>query len=358
MKKLQLFALLLSFAAFTLSSCGSDTAELTINWDGDKGGTLEIFNGSNKDMVLFIGQQPTSSNIMGGVRAGETVNFDLSFISDFSVGGYTIIRGISRKEYNANGLDLSKSKIEYQAMATYGAGKRYRMIIDLKYTGDYGFMVTNVGRVGMELRKDSPQGEKVAYLPALQVKQIIYTQTQTGITLFPVYVFYDKRSGEISTLNATSMYESQLAAPRALGDPSGVQQLTFPKTDTWEQIVNNLKSPVAYVTVRNNAGQACYFGGEETDMLSQEGYDVIISSERLTFEIKSTDEGQEVQLYAKFYSGMIKVPVLTEAGVTPVVRNGYDYTITIRGSGQNASDYSATIAEVKKRDLSDQLESI
>ncbi|MCL2206782.1 MAG: hypothetical protein FWB90_01650 [Fibromonadales bacterium] len=360
MKKAHILSLLFISAAFILSGCG-DSAETLINWDGDKAGTLEIFNGSSKDMVLFSGQVPNRNSVIGGVRAGATRKFDPSkHVDDFSVGGYMVIRGISRDEFNANELNLEAAKIEYSAMATYGAGKSYRITIDLTYTGDYGFKVTNKGRIGMELRKNSPEGEKVAYLPRLQVNQVVYTQTTDAITLFPVYVFFNNLTGEVNTLYATSMFESVMATPRPLTNPSGVQTYGFPNDDglSWEQIVGTLKAPVAYITVTNNVmGQGAYFtNAGSTTLYSQNGYDAIGSGEQLMFEIAGSEEGVERFLVVKLYNGVVMVPVRVEGQDTyPIIKNGYEYAVTVRGSGQDPSAYTAFITEGKKRDLSDQL---
>jgi len=366
MKKLTLFPMLLLGAAFTFLSCGvHDEAEMFINWDSDNGGTLEVSNTSNKDIVLFHGQVPAEKSIMGGVRAGKTKNIDISkYVDDFAVGGYIILRGISRDEFNANSLNLAAAKVEFNAFATYGAGKKYRVTIDYNYMGDNAVRITNRGRVGLELRKDSPEGEKVAYLPALQVNQMLYTQTTDAITLFPFYVFYNSSTQTITTLKATSMYESVMAAPRPASDPSRINTVYFPndETDSWEKIVGTLKSPVAYITVTHNVmNQAAYFtNAGSMRYYSQGGYDAIGSGEQLTFEVEAAeDPGIKKGLMVVLYNGLIRVPVTFEDETTePVIENGYDYMVSVSGSGQDEKNYSATIVKGNKRDLSDQLKSL
>jgi hypothetical protein len=351
-------------ALFTLFGCG-DNAETFVNWDSDNGGTLEVYNSSSKDIVVFHGQVPTSNSIMGGVRAGTTKTFDVSkYVSDFDVGGYMILRGITRDEYNDHELDLSKAKVEFNAFATYKAGQKYRITIDYNFIGDYAVRVTNRGKVGLELRQNSPEGEKVAYLPALQVNQMLYTQTTDAVTLFPFYVLYNKSTQTVTTLKATSMFESVMATPRSASDPSKISTVYFPndETDSWAKIVGTLKSPVAYITVTNNImNQAVYFTNAGSNRYrSQGGYDAIGGGEQLVFEVEATEEpGIEKSLIALVYNGSIQVPVLFEGETTPpVIENGYDYTVSINGSGSVASGYSATIRKGQKRDLSYQLESL
>jgi len=380
MKKLQLFALLLSSAAFTLFSCGQDAAEITLQWDSDSNGALEVVNTSGKDIVLFIGDRPTDSGLMGGVRAQSTRFVDIcKYVPDCGVGGWVIIKGITRDIYNENVDNLTGvTKIDFSAMATYKSGQRYRIVIDYNTIGDNAVRLVNRGRVGMELRKDSPQGEKVAFLPALQQNQLMYTQTTAGMTLFPFYVLYNSSTQTVTTLSASTMFESVQVSPR----PASGQIMTyyFPNdaTDAWAKIVGTLKSPVAYVKVTNNViGQSGYFTvGQGNRLLSQSGYDDIAPGEQLTYEIEADDAvidtttnaiiggGMPKALIGVFYGGLIRVPVLfydSEGNALtdpPVLYNGYDYSVSISGSGTSEAGYKAVITRGNKRDLSGQLSTL
>jgi len=364
---------LLLLAAISTSmffGCGQheDPYNDGINWDGSNSGSLELQNGSNKDMILFIGQTPAPSNMLGGVRAGATITHDISgLVSDFSIGGYAVLRGMSKDEYEKHADDPSKGKIEFTAMVTYRSGTKYRYNISLNFTGDNVFRVVNRGKVGMELRKESPDGEKVAYVPALATNILIYTQTTDAVTLFPVYVFFNKSTGEVSTLRAQSHMETITAAPRpATPNNSEVQTYYMPNQGiSWEEIVGTLKQSAAYITVVNSVpNQTGYVtNGMSKRLISQNGYDAIGSGEKLTYQLESTDEGASFGLIMVFYSGVITIPVLKEGEVTPpIIRNGYDYTISVSFLGGKADDvanYRATITESeKKRDVSDQIESL
>jgi len=373
--KKSFLALLLLAATSMFLGCGQHVDPYLhdgVNWDGSNSGTLELINGSNKDMVVFVGQVPSKSSMLGGVRAGATVKHDISkHVSDFAVGGYAILRGVTKEEYDLNADDPSRAKIEFNAMVTYQGGVMYRYNINPNYMGDNGFKVTNNFRIGIELRKDSPDGEKVAYLPAMKQNQMVYTQNTDLLTLFPVYVYYNRETGEVSTLKTGSMFETVSAVPRPLGpNAKDIQNYYFPNDEklTWESIVGNLKHSRAYITFTSNiSNQAGYVTNAMSKRLvSQEGYDAIGSGEsRRVFEIESTEEGEPKALTAVFYGGAIKIPVLFEGETeSPVIKNGYDYTVTIdykgeyEGSIQNEKNYKATIVEGKKRDISKQIESL
>ncbi|MDR2584081.1 MAG: hypothetical protein LBC75_11420 [Fibromonadaceae bacterium] len=366
--KKSLLALLLLAATSMFFGCGHHDPYTFdgINWNGSNSGTLELINGSNKDIILFVGQVPSQSSMLGGVRAGATIKHDISkHVSDFAVGGYAVLRGVTKEEYNKS-HDPANAKIEFTAMVTYRGGAIYRYNIDLNYMGDNGFRVTNKGRIGMELRKNSPDGEKVAYLPALQVNQMVYTQTTEAITLFPVYVFFQKSTGEVSTLRSSSMFDGVMAAPRPLGPKQSIQDIYFPndETLTWEYIVGTLKQSSAYITVVNNiVNQAGYVTNAlSRRLISQSGFDAIGSGERLVYEVESTDEGAGIGLIVNFYNGNIPIPVLKEGETTsPIIKNGYNYTVTVDYLGGGITDkanYKATIVEGSKRDVSKDIESL
>lgn len=368
MKKLQKLLVILLAAGLVFGLAGCDEGEKDagddIKWSNDANGTLNVTNNTSNDMVLFIGQTPTVNNIIGGVSAGNSKDFDIaSRVSDFQIGGFAIIRGITRDEYNANRNNLTQAKIEYSAMATYGQGKKFRTEISPIFMGDYGYRVTNIGRIGMELRKDSPDGEKVGFLPALASNMLLYTNSTDGFTLYPVYVYYSRSTGQVTTLRPTTMFETVTVSPRGL-QSGQIQSYTFPADQnvTWENIRSTLTSPVAYVTVTNNvAGQSGRVTIAGTNRLnSQNGFDTIGSGETLTYEIQSTVIGTQQNLVLSFYNGLINLPVRFEDEVTnPVLRNGYDYTVTVSGSGQTVDGYTAIITEsATARDLSDDIMSL
>ncbi|MDR0495260.1 MAG: hypothetical protein LBG95_06515 [Treponema sp.] len=340
----------------------------SINWDNEPSGTLTVLNNVNKDVVLFQGQTPNSTNILGGVKGLTTKTFDISSaVDDFDIGGYMILRGITQDEYDKNKTDLSKAKVEFSAMATYGQGKKFRVEISPNYAGDFGYKVNNIGRIGMELRKNSPDGEKVAYLPSLAVNYMLYSESSNALALFPVFVYYSKTGGTVTTLKPTDLFASVTVAPRPLADASAIQTYTFPndQTVTWQQIVATLTSPVAYLKVVNNVpNQSAFFTVAGSNaLMSQNGYDALGSGEQLTYEVESTADGTQKNLVVNLYSGAIKVPVRFSAEPTaePAIKNGYDYTVTVTfkgGSVQELANYEAVIIEGAKRDLTSEIESL
>ena len=341
---------------------GDDNGNDNIGWANEPNGTLTIINNVSKDMVIFQGQTPSVSNILGGVRGLTTRTFDISDdVEDFSVGGYIILRGITRDEYEANKTNLSRAKVEYSAMATYKQGSKFRSEISPNYTGDYAYRVTNLGRIGMELRKDSPDGEKIGYLPALASNMILYADNTDGFAIYPVFVYYSRSTAQVTTLKPTSQFETVSVSPRpATGGQIQAYTLPADQGATWDSIKATLSSPVAYVTVTNSvANQSGRVTLSGTNRLnSQNGYDSIGSGETLTYEIQSTVAGTQQAIVLTYYNQALQIPVLME-DATPVIKNGYDYTIAVSGSGQTAAGYTVTITESENpRDLSSDIASL
>jgi hypothetical protein len=314
-------------------------------------------------MVMFKGKKKREKKIIGGIRGIRKRRLEIERkVDDFQVGGFMILCGISLDEYNANRDNLSRARIDYSAMATYGRGKRFRTEISPNFMGDYSYRVTNIGRIGMELRKDSPDGDKVGFLSALASNMPLFADSSDGFALYPVYVFFNKRTQEVTTLRPQSQFETVTVSPRPANE--NVQSYIFPADEgaTWDNIVGTLTSPVAYVTVTNNvpnqSGRVTIAGTQRLN--AQNGYDTIGGGETLTFEVTSTAAGSGQNLVLVFYNGALMVPVRFDGDTgNPVIKNGYDYTVSVSGSGSDVSNYVVTIVESDgPRDLSDDIMSL
>lgn len=375
-------AALLSFAFFTIGCEGSVSAKIGSNNDNseessnnggasdstdeieyksDANGTLTIRNNTTKDMVLFEGEIPNKDTILGGVRAQNSRVFDVSNKSDFAAGGWMIIKGMAASEYTANKDSLTKAKIEYSAMATYHEGEKYEAVINPSYTGEYCFKVNNNSDIGIELHKDSFDGEKIAYIGPNKRNYYIYCENQEGVDLFPVYVYYSKRTKTVTTLNS-SVFDTVLATPLSVNE-SSINTYSIPDDSehTLEMIAKNVKIPYAYIKATNavpNQGARFCLGSAE--LKTQGGQDTV-SGVASTFEIASSEDGQSLSLYFSLYGGKIKVFVKDESDEDPVIKNGYDYTVTLKMTGTNKESddsYKATISAGTPRDIKFEIETL
>lgn len=367
MRKKIFLGLMMCGIMLGLCACNNGTPttdETNVLWGTEANGTLKISNNTTKDMVVFNGQTPLITNIIGGVRAGSSRYFNIEDdVEDFNVGGYMILRAMTLDEYKAKKSNLANAKMEFSAMATYGQGKKFSADINPAYSGDFYFKVSNHGKIGMELRKDSPDGEKIGYLPAWATNYTLYAGSTDMMTVFPVYVYYSKTTQQVTTITANSFFDSVTVGPRPITNPN-VVTIEFPAQGVeWEDIVGQLSSPVAYITCTNQVtNQGAYLTQSGTVRLfAQNGEDGMNAGETFTYEIASSDAGQDKNLIVTLYGGTIKVPVKNANGEKIMIKNGYDYSVMITFNGDNvreASNYSAIITEGEKRDISDEIESL
>jgi hypothetical protein len=370
MKKLTIYAKIITAlcAGLVFTACENGTgAEVEagngddINWDNEANGTLTIVNSTAKDMVIFCGQTPIANNNLGGVRAGGTKDFDISDdVADFSAGGYTTLRGMTLDEYKVHKSNLSAAKTKYSAMATYGQGKKFRAEINPAYMGDYWFKITNTGRIGIELRKNSPDGEKIGYLPAMASDCAFYSNTSDVLFVFPVYVFYNNTTKEITAVQSASLDKTISVAPRPLTDQN-IPTIRLPSDP--DQIAANMVYPVAFISVTNNvANQASSLEADLVKYAAQNGHEYVGFMETLTFELTANDAGQVMDLNCAIYGGTVTIPVKDGRNQTPTVRNGYDYTVTLNytgsGSATDPASYTAIIIEGAKRDITNEILSL
>lgn len=332
-----------------------------ISYANQPNGTLTIRNNTTKDMVLFEGETPKSDTILGGVRAQTSRAFDVSSKSDFAAGGWMIIKGMAASEYAANKSNLSNAKIEYSALATYHEGEYYEATINPAYTGEYCFKVNNNSAIGIELHKDSFNGEKIAYLAPYKRNYYIYCETPAGIDLFPVYVYYSTRTKTVTTVNS-DVFSTVLATPYLAND-TRMNVFSFPSNPnaTLDEVLGNVEIPYAYLVVKNSVpNQGARFNDGSTELKTQGGQDSV-SGIPLTFEIKASKDGLQIPFYFSLYGGLVKVPVRNSGGKEPVIKNGYDYNVTLKLVGtdvSSASSYEALIDDGTKRDVMSEIETL
>lgn len=162
-----------------------------IIWDNEPSGTLTVINNTKYDMVLFKGL-PSIPNIIGGVQATSEVIKDISDdVPDFGIGGPMVIRVMKKSEYDTNIDDLSKGKLYYSELTAYRQNITYRMAISSLLDGNFGYIVSNRSSAwGLELRRNSSDGEKIAYISPAESNILIQDSSSDIITIFPVYIAY------------------------------------------------------------------------------------------------------------------------------------------------------------------------
>jgi hypothetical protein len=347
------YSVLFLIIGFIFVACPTGTSKNSetdgINWDNEPNGTLEVINNTSKDLIIFLGQIPNYSSILGGVNKSNAKIFDISAVSDdVNIGGgYMILRGMTIEEYNKNKSYIAGAKAEYTAIVTYDQGKIYRAEINQVNFGDYCFIVNNTGQTGIELRKDRLNGEKIIYLPPMSY-YVVYTNSRDGITIYPVYIFYNQVFNSIISFNPNfnSWQDYAWADPRPITHHYGIYEIinhdimaclfpTEPEKLQLQELINNYPYNAAFIRCTNNVpNYAASLRLGETVC----GKDVINPGETLTFMLPSTAEGKAMDLNMSLLNEMVTIPV-KQNGDIPVIKNGYIYNATLDYTGYGIGAY-------------------
>jgi len=291
----------------------------------NQNGTVEVVNNTKYDMLLFEGEIISTNYIVGGVKAGTRSNVNFSTKTDFNIGSYVLLRAVKQSEFETYKLE---SRIDHTAMATYGEGRKYTTNIVSTTDGAYRYMVYNRSKdYALELRKNSPEGEKVAYLTKGEVRRIINIPTGDIATLYPVWVAFNNVTKTIVSFAPSGVldyHDVQGSQP-----PAEPPNFYFPDTGTSVNITfPDVVLPFATITIRNNQSRLITFRTGTTEIRGESQQIGVTSGMRDSYEIRSTGEG--INLNISLQAGAIVVPVRFESAPgasTVTVQNGYAYTV-------------------------------
>jgi hypothetical protein len=370
MKKILRFSVLLLAAGLVLGLAGCPNeddgngggggGEYDQYYDGtfrnNRNGTVEVVNNTSHNMLLFSGETISLNYIVGGVRAYSTNTVNFSTESDYTVGSYKVIHAVKEGEFDTYGQN---SKVDHSAMVTYRDGTKFRTNIVSTTDGAFQFTVNNKNtQYALELRKNTPEGEKVAYLTKAEQRRVIKSPSNAQMTLFPVWIAYNNATKSIVSF-APSDYGDiwegwRDVSPRSPRDdvspydfPDGNIDINFP----------NVQFPFATVQVRNNATRDINFRIANRILPAQSDYVSIPSGFSDTYEL----DGEDLDLNISMQNGsmVIKVRFENAPGASSVtIEQGYVYNVVLNikpgEDPSQVSSYEAWLvkgAELKKSDL-------
>jgi hypothetical protein len=365
MKKMLKFSALVLIVGLVLGLAGCDEKddggggnEYAKYYEGsfrnNVNGTVEVVNNTSHDMLLFSGTDVTISlnYIVGGVRAFSTNTVNFSTEADYTVGGYKVIRAVKESEFKANG---DKSRTDHSAMITYRDGAKFRTNIVSTTDGAFQYTVHNMNsQYALELRKNSPEGEKVAYLPRAEKNRVIQSPTGVPMTVFPVWIAFNNVTKSIVSFSPSDAGDSwegeREVQPKS---PTGeVPSYRFPDSNI--DINFEIGFPFATVQVRNNASRDVVFRIANQDKMPESGYKNITSGARESYEIISDGEGLDLNLSMQNGAMKINVRVEDAPDTLPILENGYLYTVNLAlKTGANPAQAASYTAYLVKGDALD-----
>jgi hypothetical protein len=232
--KVRQIVILLVVAILTLlvASCNS-TPEGTItfriteaDFQSDRNGLLRINNYASFDVAVFAGRVERG-NFIGAIRARGTRDFDISKLPNRPEKGAFLFRATSVQTLNNKGkVGITEEDVVYTGLVAYDLSQPNRRIEkdifarvdDKQETFVY---VANETKYVIELRLDSPDGEKVGVLSPGQRNKKLWIQEQPdGLSyrFFPTYIYINPNTGEMDAFTDTvnldgPRFEWQRAGP-------------------------------------------------------------------------------------------------------------------------------------------------
>jgi hypothetical protein len=314
-------------------------------------GTVEVIDPTEHDMLLFRRGALIDSSIVGGVRAGKEAKLNFSNESDFMVGGYEILYAIKLSEYKTA---KGNSNIDYSVMVTYRNNDRFRVTIQSRYDGNYSYICFNRSDDWpMELRKNTPDGEKIAFLARKEAYYRVYSSTTDPFVAYPVWIAYNNLTRSIITFTPPSGLSD---GSQTIGPETAPPDYYFPAGGT-TTINFDIELPFATINITNNAplsSQSAYFRNAGTRYTPEGNVQLINTGRRASFEIRSDGTPMNLNLALGTMQEII-VPVRVESSPSelPVIENGWFYTVSLRfkdgGDPDDANDYTAWL--VKDREI-------
>jgi hypothetical protein len=368
MKKTFLFGLTAVIAAvMVLAGCGSapasgaisstsrQAARAEVNWNTESAGTLTVTNNTGSPFILFAGAI-ANQNIIGGIRQGPNVTRTFDVFNDVSEeNGAFLLRAVEETVYRSKGSDLREDDVRFARLVTYDKKRRDMktdIIIDNRsaYGGNEIVYFENDSNLVLEVRADSPTGEKVTTLAPFQRKKAVRLPatpevTQYGYTFYPTYIYYDERQHDVRSITTSDLKQGMSARPVDPDSGENVPFVPFPPPNT-----GNIFHPVATVVVVNESGSGVLFRSGNTPMLSIRGIGMINSGGAETFELDMR------QLTVREIGGLNIDPRQGQTEVKNIearpYRAGWNYTLTLRQNGTLSWSEDGFIPEANKLTIS------
>jgi len=318
------------------------------DFKNNRNGTVEVVNNTQFDMLLFTGEILSLNYIVGGVKAGSRGNLNFSAKNDYQVGGYELLRAVRESEFHNH---KTLARVDYSAMVTYGEGRKFITDIVSTTYGAYQYTVNNRSQdYGLELRKNSPEGEKVAYLTKGEVRRIIQSTDSTMLTLYPVWVAFNNVTKTIVTFTPNDGISSRDIQPKPPGQDNAPEN--FPENTEVAIVFDDIKLPFATIKVRNNQSRVAVFRIGSGEQKPESGYVGITSGAQESYEIRPAQGTDVLNLNIYLSALSVSVPVRYQdspSATGVVIDNGYVYNVAFnlkQGAPNNqASSYEAWLVK-------------
>jgi hypothetical protein len=237
---------MMAMIALVLAGCTTPppgTTTMKINEEdfaSDAKGILRINNFTTFDVAIFAGKVGRG-NYMGAIHAKGNRLFDITKIqSSLARKGAFLFRAVSYETLNRSGkANIEEKNVVYTGLVAYDLDRPDRVVErdifaqvdDKEQTFIY---LANPTKYVVELRLDSPDGDKVAVLgPGERNKKVWIKEQEDSLPyrLFVTYVYVNPNTGDLDAFTDIENKDGKRFEPRG-DDGSSLQVITLPDPTT------------------------------------------------------------------------------------------------------------------------------
>jgi hypothetical protein len=344
MKKAFLFGLTAVIAVvMTLAGCGSTppegTTELQLNaadFQSDKNGILKINNYASFDVAIFAGKVERG-NFLGAIKARGSRDFDIAKIPGIPSQGAFLFRATSYQQLTKKGkVGITEENVVYAGLVAYDLDKPRKLERDIFANVDDAeetfVYVSNLTKYILELRVDSPDGEKVGILsPGQRNKKLWIKPHPDGLPyrFFPTYVYIKAETGEMDAFTDEVNRNGPRFQPRAQGSQVRVVEFEGPGTELGGVKQYN----VAFIRLQNDTnGFLSFETARAVYLKNTRGYVGTDPGDSDVYEIAS-DLGPEGRPYSNLGVETDSGHVTFQPPIT--FKPGYEYALVVTAMNGN-----------------------
>jgi hypothetical protein len=216
---------------------------------------LRINNYASFDIAIFAGKVERG-NFIGAIRARGSREFDISRLPNIPNKGAFLFRATSYQTLGRKGkAGITEEDVVYTGLVAYNLSRPDRKIekdifAHVDDQQDTFIYVSNVTRYVLELRLDSPDGEKVGVLSPGQRNKKLWIKPQADglpYRFFPTYTYVNPNTGEIDAFTDEVNKSGPRFEPRSAGAQIRVVEFGDPATQPGGKQYN-----VAFVRLQND----------------------------------------------------------------------------------------------------------
>ncbi|MCL2209131.1 MAG: hypothetical protein FWC19_09300 [Treponema sp.] len=311
-------------------------------------GSLTINNQASFDVIIFAGRV-SNNNVMGGIRAGQSRTFDLSTYAMPGKSGSFLVRAASFEQYNRKNARILEEDVIFTGLVVYNLNDsndktNLNIYAGVNDTGKEYIYASNTSKFVLELRLETPTGDKIATLAPLQEnKKLFIKPKEDGMpyNFYATYVYVDPSTNEMRSFTARDRSERQ----RELPSTSHVAPLIF----RGPQDTSQISYLVSFLRLKNETGEGLDLRDSGRILPDQKGRRFVSRGDMQTFELAALS-GSAGQLYTNLYMEMDNTQVIRINRFSAKPGVVYDLVVT-KVNGNYAYDIRETEYRDKLEDL-------